>query len=189
MDAPTTHEHPKEKADRKGLLIVYTGNGKGKTTAALGILMRCWGRGMKAVMLQFLKARTARWGEERAAEKMGLEMIPLGDGFTWTSKDLAKDVALAQQGWELCKEKILAPEGDYAAVVLDELTYALNYNWLPLEEVLETIKKRPPMRHIVVTGRDAPQALIEAADLVTEMKQVRHPYVEQGIRAQPGIEF
>ena len=171
------------------MLIVHTGDGKGKTTAALGILMRSWGRGMKVAMMQFLKATTGRWGEKSAAKRMGVELFPLGDGFTWTSKDIAKDVALARQGWELCREKILAPEGDYDVVILDELTYPLNYRWLPLDEVLETLALRPPMRHVVVTGRDAPAALIEAADLVTEMKLVKHPYKDQGIRAQAGIEF
>lgn len=189
MEAPTKHEHPKEKAPPKGLLIVNTGDGKGKSTAALGILMRSWGRGMKAVMLQFLKAKSGRWGELMAAGKMGVELIPLGDGFTWTSKDLEKDIALAREGWEICKAKILAPEGDYDVVILDELTYPLNYDWLPLSEVLETIARRPAMRHVIVTGRDAPRGLIEAADLVTEMKLVKHPYEDQGIRAQPGIEF
>ena len=189
MEAPTEHHHPKMKSGPKGLLILNTGDGKGKSTAALGVLTRAWGRDMKVVMLQFLKARTGRWGENQAGRKMGVEIIPLGDGFTWTSKDLNKDIELARQGWQQCREKVLAPEGDYDVVILDEITYPLNYGWLPVKEVLETLSRRPRMRHVILTGRDAPQALIDAADLVTEMKSIKHPYETQGIRAQPGIEF
>ena len=107
MEAPHTYERPIKKSTPKGLVIVNTGNGKGKTTAALGVLTRAWGRGMKVVMLQFVKAKTGKWGEIRAAKKMGVEIIPLGDGFTWTSKDTEKDKALAREGWELCKKKFV----------------------------------------------------------------------------------
>ncbi len=189
MEAPRTYERLVTKSIRKGLVIINTGEGKGKTTAALGVLTRAWGRGMKVVMLQFIKAKTGKWGEIRAAQKMGVEIIPLGDGFTWTSKDIEKDKALAREGWELCKEKILAPDGTYDIVILDEFTYTLHYKWLPIEEVLKILDKRPPMRHVIITGRHAPQALIDYADLVTEMRLIKHPYREQGIRAQPGIEF
>lgn len=174
---------------RRGLVIVHTGEGKGKTTAALGILLRAWGRGMKVVMLQFLKHQNANFGEIRAARRLGVEMIPLGAGFTWTSKDLDRDRALAAQGWALCREKLLAPEGAYDVVILDELTYPINYGWLELDEVLDTLSRRPPLRHVVITGRDAPARLVEFADLVTEMRLVKHPYRDQGIRAQPGIEY
>ncbi|BAS29325.1 cobinamide adenolsyltransferase [Limnochorda pilosa] len=170
-------------------MIVHTGDGKGKTTAALGILLRAWGRGMKVVMLQFLKHRNARFGELRAAERMGVEVIPLGDGFTWTSRDPGKNQALARAGWERCRDRILAPEGAHDVIILDELTYPLIYGWLELDEVLETLRRRPPMRHVIITGRQAPQPLLDFADLVTEMRLVKHPYSEQGIRAQPGIEF
>lgn len=178
-----------EKSTRKGLVIVNTGNGKGKTTAALGILTRAWGRGLKVVVLQFIKSKTGKWGEIRAAKKMGVEMIPLGNGFTFGSENKDKDIALATEGWENCKEKILAPDGTYDIVILDELTYLLHYGWLSTEEVIETLDKRPPTRHVVITGRYAPQKLIDYAELVTEMLQVKHPYREQGIKAQPGIEF
>ena len=179
----------KNKHRRKGLVIVNTGKGKGKTTAALGVLTRAWGRGLKVVMLQFIKSKTGKWGEIRAAKKMGVEMIPLGAGFAFTSKDIEKDKALAKEGWELCKKKILAPDGTYDIVILDEFTYPLHYGWLSIEEVIETLDRRPPNRHIIITGRYAPQALIDYADLVTEMRQIKHPYQEQGIKAQPGIEF
>lgn len=175
-----------EKKSRKGLVIVNTGHGKGKTTAALGVLTRAWGNGLRVVMLQFVKHTTARWGEIKAAEKMGIEMIPLGSGFTWKSKDLEKDKALACQGWNLCKEKIQS--GQYDIVILDELTYALTYGWLPIDEVLEVLKNRPEGLHVIITGRDAPQELVDFADLVTEMRKVKHPY-DQGIRAQLGLEY
>ncbi len=170
----------------KGLVIVNTGRGKGKTTAALGLLLRAWGRDMALIMFQFVKARTANWGEIRAARKMGVEMIPLGDGFTWDSTDIEHDRMLAQQGWQRCQEAIEG--GRYDIVILDELTYCFKFGWLDVGEVLDVLRRRPPNQHIVITGRDAPAALIESADLVTEMHEIRHPY-RAGIKAQKGIEF
>jgi cob(I)alamin adenosyltransferase len=176
------------RADRRsqGLVIVHTGDGKGKTTAALGVLLRAWGRGMRVCMLQFIKARTANFGEEQAARKLGIEMIPLGDGFTWNSQDVAKDRELAREGWALCREKIAS--GDYDIVFLDEITYCFKFGWLDLEEVIGVLRGRPEGQHVVLTGRDAPQELIEFADLVTEMREIKHPYKE-GVKAQRGIEF
>ncbi len=177
---------PGKRPARKGLVVVNTGHGKGKTTAALGIVLRAWGRGMKTVILQFVKARTSNYGEERAAKKMGIEMIPLGEGFTWLSKDIEKDKAAARECWELARQKISS--GEYDIVVLDELTYPLTYGWIPIEEVLEALSGRPAGLHVVITGRDAPPELIDFADLVTEMQEVKHPY-QKGLKAQPGIEF
>jgi cob(I)alamin adenosyltransferase len=171
----------------KGLVIVNTGDGKGKTTAALGVLFRATGQNMRVVMLQFLKSKTGNWGEARAAQRLGVEIIPLGDGFTWMSKDLNKDRALAEACWQLCREKIESDQ--YDIVIMDEITYALNYGWLSLDEVLDTLRKRNPLMHIIITGRNAPEALIEFADLVTEMREIKHPYKSQGILAQKGIEF
>lgn len=171
---------------RRGLLIVNTGGGKGKTTAALGVLLRAWGRGMRVAMFQFIKARTANWGETRAAKKLGVEIIPLGDGFTWTSKDIEKDRALAQEGWAQARQRIQG--GEYDIVILDEMTYCLQFGWIDMQEVLDVLRTRPEGQHVIVTGRDAPAELIELADLVTEMREVKHPY-RVGIRAQPGIEF
>ncbi len=176
-----------ERAKRRGLVIVNTGDGKGKTTAALGLLMRAWGRGWKVCMLQFIKAKTGNYGENRAARKMQIELIPLGDGFTWLSKDIERDKALARECWQLCREKIASD--DYDLIVMDELTYPLVYGWIAVDEVVETLKGRPAGLHVVITGREAPPALIEYADLVTEMREVKHPYRTQGLRAQPGIEF
>ncbi len=175
---------PTEK--RPPLVLLYTGNGKGKTTAALGLITRAWGRGMHVCMLSFIKSETANFGEERAAKKMGIEMIPLGGGFTWTSKDLEHDKELAQRCWALCKEKLTA--GTYDIVVLDEITYAINYGWLDIDEVIETLRSRPADVHVVITGRDAPQELIDYADLVTEMREIKHPF-QEGIKAQPGVDF
>ena len=172
---------------RKGLVIVNTGNGKGKTTAALGVLMRAWGQDLRVVMLQFLKAQTGKWGEIRAAQRMGVEIIPLGQGFTWTSEDIAQDRALAQECWRQCRERI--ESGRYDVVIMDEITYTFTYRWLDLEEVLTTLRNRDPQLHVILTGRNAPPALIEYADLVTEMREIKHPYNTRGILAQKGIEF
>jgi cob(I)alamin adenosyltransferase len=180
-------EH-RRRADRRSqsLVIVNTGNGKGKTTAALGLLLRAWGQNMRVVMLQFLKAQTGNWGEMKAARKLGVEIIPLGDGFTWMSKDIEQDRALAQQCWQRCRQ--LIESGSYDIVIMDEMTYCFKFGWLDLAEVLAVLASRPPHLHIVVTGREAPEELIEFADLVTEMREVKHPY-KQGVKAQKGIEF
>jgi cob(I)alamin adenosyltransferase len=175
------------KAGRKGLVIVNTGNGKGKTTAALGLLMRCWGQDLRVVMLQFMKATTGKWGEIRAAQRMGVEVIPGGKGFTWMSKNIQEDREAAQACWQVCCEKIAS--GQYDVVIMDELTYTFKYGWIDVEEVLNTLRQRNPHLHIVITGRNAPQALIDYADLVTEMREIKHPYKLQGVRAQKGIEF
>jgi cob(I)alamin adenosyltransferase len=183
------HEARRKRAKtaiKKGLVIVYTGKGKGKTTAAMGLLLRAWGQGLRICMLQFIKARTANWGEERAARKMGIEMIPLGDGFTWLSDNIENDKALARQGWELCRQKILS--GNYDLIVLDEMTYVFKYGWLPWEEVRDTLDARPAGMHIVVTGRYAPAELVAYADTVSEIAEVKHHY-QAGVKAQKGIEF
>jgi cob(I)alamin adenosyltransferase len=178
----------RRRPDRRaqGLVIVNTGNGKGKTTAALGLLLRAWGQGLRVAMFQFIKAKSGNWGESRAARQMGVEIVPLGSGFTWTSSDLERDRALAREGWERCRAAILS--GDYDVVIMDELTYCFSFDWLDLEEVLDTVRQRPAGQHVVITGRDAPDALIAFADLVTEMREIKHPY-GAGIKAQKGIEF
>jgi cob(I)alamin adenosyltransferase len=183
-------EHESESTDakqpRKALVVVNTGNGKGKTTAALGVLMRAWGRGLSVCILQFIKSTTSNYGETRALKKMGIEAISLGGGFTWLSKDIEKDKALARELWDQCKEKI--GSGEYDVVVLDEMTYPLTYGWLPVDEVIAFLRDRPKRTHVIITGRDAPQDLIDFADLVTEMREIKHPF-QQGLKAQPGIEF
>jgi cob(I)alamin adenosyltransferase len=174
-------------AEATGLVIVNTGEGKGKTTAALGMLLRSWGRGHKVRIFQFIKHTGAQFGEQRAAKKMGLAIESLGDGFTWLSKDMDRTKALAIEQWQHCREAIL--HGAAQVVILDEFTYPMHYGWVPVAEVIETLRQRPPARHVIITGRYAPQELIDYADLVTEMRLVKHPYRDQGIKAQPGIEF
>lgn len=177
-------KHPERRS--KALVIVNTGDGKGKTTAALGLVMRAWGQGLRVIMLQFIKAHTGNWGEIRAAKRMGIELVPLGDGFTWMSKDIEHDRALARECWLRCREAIQS--GRYDVVVMDEMTYCFKFGWLDLEEVLDVLRNRPAGQHVVITGRDAPQELIDFADLVTEMREIKHPY-KSGVRAQKGIEF
>ncbi len=169
--------------------MVNTGDGKGKTTCALGLMMRAAGRGLRCCMIQFMKSRTDRYGEHEAAEKLGIEVHTMGDGFTWDTKNPEQDKQTARETWALCVEKMRT--GDYDMLVFDELVYVLSYGMLPVEEIIEEfqqIRQAQPALHIVVTGRDAPPALIEAADLVTEMREVKHPF-NAGIRAQQGIEF
>lgn len=172
---------------KQGLVIVNTGDGKGKSTAAFGTLLRAWGRGFRIYVAQFIKAETGQWGEIKAAEKLGIEWHISGEGFTWLSKDICEAVARARYGWEIAKEKITS--GQYDLIVLDEFTYTLAYRWLDTAEVLAWLQaNRPPTLHLIITGRNAPVELIEYADLVTEMKIVKHPF-NKGIKAQPGIEF
>ncbi len=182
-----TRGAPKGPRLRKGLVIVNTGNGKGKTTAALGLLFRAWGRGLDVRMFQFIKHSTARFGEHRAADKIGLRIEAMGDGFTWLSKDMDETTALAQEQWRRCRDAILSGPED--VIVLDEFTYAMHYGWVDTQEVIDTLRQRPPQMHVVITGRNAPEPLIEHADLVTEMTLIKHPLEDQGIKAQPGIEF
>ncbi len=172
--------------ERKGLLLVYTGNGKGKTTAALGIVFRALGRGLKVAVVQFIKGKW-KTGERAYAESVqGLTFLVMGRGFTWESDDLSRDKEAARKAWDEATR--LIREGEHAIVVLDELTYVTNYDFVPLAEVLATLRERPPALHVVVTGRNAPAELVEMADLVTEMNSLKHPF-ERGIAAQPGIDF
>ncbi|NOZ26975.1 MAG: cob(I)yrinic acid a,c-diamide adenosyltransferase [Chloroflexi bacterium] len=173
---------------KKGLVIVHTGDGKGKTTAALGIVLRAWGQGLRVCVIQFLKNENARYGEVKAAGKLGIEWMNVGDGWTWTSRDMSETQARAVYGWEQAKEKIVS--GRYDLIVLDEFTYPLHFGWLDTAEVIRWLQaNKPPMLHVVITGRHAPQALVDFADLVTEMREIKHPFAEQQIRAQRGIEF
>jgi cob(I)alamin adenosyltransferase len=172
---------------KKGLLIVNTGNGKGKSTSAFGMVLRSWGRGFRVCVVQFIKAETGQWGEIKAAKKLGIDWFAKGDGFTWTSKDMDETVARALDGWEMAKEKITS--GNYDLIVLDEFTYALHIGWLDTAQVLAWLKvNKPEDLHLVITGRNAPPALIEMADLVTEMVEIKHPF-QQGILAQAGVDF
>ncbi len=180
-------EVPKRRRGRHGLVIVNTGEGKGKTTAALGVIFRAWGRDFKVRMFQFIKHTGATFGEQRAAMRLDIPIEALGDGFTWLSKDMDRTKALAVEQWSRCQQAIL--KGDEDIIVLDEFTYAMHYDWVPVGDVVQTLKARPAPLHVIITGRYAPEELIDCADLVTEMKMIKHPFREQGIRAQRGIEF
>ena len=171
----------------KGLLMVFTGNGKGKTTSALGLAFRALGHGFPVSMVQFIKGNW-QYGELETAKQFDplMDMHVMGRGFTWKSDDLEKDKALARDAWKFAKETI--SEGRHRLVILDELTYLISYGMIDEKDVLEALNNRPPDMHIAVTGRDASEKLMEAADLVTEMREVKHPYTD-GVRAQKGIEF
>jgi cob(I)alamin adenosyltransferase len=172
---------------QKGLLMVFTGNGKGKTTAALGMALRAMGHGIKVCVIQFIKG-SWQYGELAAVKRFGelMDFHVTGRGFTWKSDDIEKDRAAAQKAWEQACG-ILA-DGRYGMVILDELTYLIHYGFLTETAVLETLAQRPGHQHVVITGRNASQGLVAAADLVTEMRAVKHPY-QAGIKAQRGVEF
>jgi cob(I)alamin adenosyltransferase len=175
------------KTIEKGLLIVHTGKGKGKSTAAFGMVFRCIGHGMKAGVVQFVKGAWAT-GERSVLEKFPelVTIKAMGEGFTWETQDRERDIAHARAGWEEAKRMISDPE--YKLVLLDELNIVLRYDYLPAEEVIETLRNKPTDKHVIVTGRNAKEELIEIADLVTEMEQVKHPF-RSGVKAQVGIEY
>ena len=173
----------------KGLLIVNTGDGKGKTTCAIGLMVRAAGQGLNCCMIQFMKSKNDRYGEHVSLEKLGIEVHTMGDGFTWDTNDKEQDIRTSEETWSLCLDKLNSE--DYDLLVFDELVYVLDYGFLNEETVLADIakaKKEQPALHIVVTGRNASDALIDHADLVSELKEVKHPF-NVGIYAQQGIEF
>ena len=183
--APTERGYERPTGERRGLLIVNTGDGKGKSTAAFGLALRAHGRGKAVKIYQFMKVPTARFGEHRMFEQIGLPIEGLGDGFSWKSQDLERSARLARDGWEKAKTTIL--HGAHFLVVLDEITYPLIYGWLPLEDVLHTLKQRPSDVHVCITGRRCPQEIVDMADTVTEMRLVKHAF-QAGVPAQRGIE-
>ncbi|MGC9358834.1 MAG: cob(I)yrinic acid a,c-diamide adenosyltransferase [Anaerolineae bacterium] len=171
----------------QGLLIVYTGDGKGKTTAALGLVLRAWGHGMRVCVVQFIKSARGRWGEVKAASKLGITWHTMGTGFVWEPGDDEQARQRALETWELAKEIIAS--GEYDLVVLDEFTYPLQYAWIKTGEVVDWLQQeRPSSVHVVITGRNAPEHLVAVADLVTEMRNVKHPF-DEGVPAQKGIEL
>jgi len=175
------------RADQsKGLLLVLTGNGKGKSSSAFGMVARSLGCGMKVGVCQFLKSRTDTGEEAFFRQHAGCEWHVLGDGFTWETQNREQDIATAQRGWAVA-QRMLADDS-YALVVLDELTYLLNYGYLDADQVLDSIAARPPMQHTVVTGRAASAALCELADTVADIAEVKHAY-RAGIQAQKGIDL
>jgi cob(I)alamin adenosyltransferase len=169
-----------------GWLLVYTGNGKGKTTAALGLVLRALGRGLRVAVVQFIKGKW-KTGERVFAEKVPeLTFLVMGEGFTWDSDDLSRDRRAAERAWAKAAELVAA--GEHEVVVLDEITYAIHYGFISLASVVDALRSRPSHVNVVVTGRNAPQELCDLADLVTEMKAVKHPF-ERGEKARAGIDF
>ena len=184
-NAPRDHVTPKLKRIKKGLILVNTGGGKGKSTAAFGTAMRAAGCGIKVAIVQFIKGKW-KTGEEKSAQKLGIKFIPMGEGFTWDTQNFKRDVRTAQKAWARCRE--LLQDQEHQLVIFDEINYCLKYNFLDPKEIVQALKAKPPMKHVFLTGGGAPPEIIEIADLVTEMKCIKHPY-QQGILAQKGIEF
>ena len=186
MESPKrVRPYARPQGERRGLVLVYTGDGKGKSTAAFGLALRAHGRGLRVRIFQFIKHRGARFGEHRALAGLGIPIEGLGDGFTWRSKDLEASARLAQEGWARAREALLS--GAWDRVVLAGIPSPIRYGWIPLEEVLEALRARPPKVHVVLTGRGAPEALLELADTATEMRKRKHAF-DQGVPAQRGIE-
>jgi len=181
----------RSKTRDAGVLLVHTGDGKGKSTAAFGLALRAVGHGMRVCVVQFTKGKWST-GEGKALRRFPeVEHHVVGDGFTWDTQDRAADIASARRGWELAKEKIEACRGDDPAfhlVILDELNIVLRYEYLPTDEVVAYLRERPEGLHLCITGRDAPEALVTLADTVSEMRAVKHAY-DAGVRAQRGVEF
>jgi cob(I)alamin adenosyltransferase len=193
VDVPHTPEdrgsaEPKRRKPRdRPLLIVITGHGKGKSSSAFGMMLRSWARGYRVGVFQFVKSGKWKVGEAKAARELGgIDWEKMGDGWSWISRDLEQSAELARVGWQEVKERIAQER--YEFLLLDELTYAIKFGWIDEQDVVQTLRDRPGFQHVVVTGRDAPESLIEAADLVSEVRSVKHPF-EQGIRAQQGIEW
>jgi cob(I)alamin adenosyltransferase len=168
------------------LVLVNTGHGKGKSSAAFGVMGRAWARGWKVGVVQFVKGGKWKVGERKLADHLGIEWQTLGDGFTWESTDLDETAAKGRHAWEVARVKLAS--GDYDMLILDELTYAVTYGWVPVDEVVAGVMQRAPKTNVVITGRDAAPELIEIADTVTEMRVVKHAY-ERGIKARKGIEY
>jgi cob(I)alamin adenosyltransferase len=179
---------PKRRKPRdRPLLIVVTGHGKGKSTSAFGMLLRAWARGYRCGVFQFVKSGKWKVGEAKAAAALGgIDWEKMGDGWSWLSRDLEESEALAREGWEEVKRAIANER--YEFLLLDEITYPIKWGWIDVQELVQTIRERPGSQHVVITGRDAPPELIDAADLVSEVVKVKHQ-MDAGIRAQQGIEW
>jgi cob(I)alamin adenosyltransferase len=177
----------RRKPRDRPLVIVLTGEGKGKSTSAFGMLLRSWARGYRCAVFQFVKSAKWKVGEAKAAQQLGgITWEKMGDGWSWLSRDLEHSAELARAGWEGVREAIAQER--YEFILLDEITYPINWGWIEIAEVLETLRERPGFQHIVLTGRRAAPELVVAADLVSEVVKVKHPF-DRGIRAQQGIEW
>lgn len=183
---PPTEIEEKKLERQPSVVVVNTGDGKGKSTAAFGMMVRGVARGWRVAVVQFLKSGAWNVGEEKVGRELGVDWWAIGEGFTWDSKDLSQDEAVAQEAWRHAAAVISA--GDHRLVILDEITYPMNWGWIESEEVIAAIRTRPDPVNIVLTGRDAPASLIDVADTVTEMRKVKHAY-DRGIRAKKGIDY
>ena len=183
---PPTEPPPKGNVRASSLLLVNTGDGKGKSTAAFGTAIRGVARGWRVAVVQFLKSGEWSVGEEKIGRQIGIDWWALGDGFTWDSENMEESEAVARAAWDRARAVIQA--GEHDLVVLDEVTYPLNWGWVSLEEVLETLRTRPSNVNVIITGRDAPAEIVELADTVTEMRNVKHAY-DSGIMARRGIDY
>ena len=185
-EIPTTHQTPPMRR-QASLVLVNTGDGKGKSSAAFGVVLRAVARDWRVAVVQFLKSGKWHVGEEKVAkERLGVEWHAIGEGFTWESDDLTEDQAVAQAAWATARGIIEA--GEHRLVVLDEITYPMNWGWIATDEVVQVLRDRPEQVNVVLTGRDAPQALIDVADTVTEMRKVKHAY-DTGVLAKKGIDY
>ncbi len=183
---PTEHQEPPELRRADSLVLVNTGNGKGKSTAAFGTMIRSVARGWPVAVVQFLKSGKWNTGEEKVARELGVEWFAIGEGFTWDSDDLGKDEAVAREAWRQAASLLAA--GTHRLVVLDEITYPMNWGWFDTDEVVAAIRDRSPKVNVICTGRDAPGPLLELADTATEMRVLKHAY-QSGIRAMKGIDY
>jgi cob(I)alamin adenosyltransferase len=185
-EPPETHEHPAEPRRASSLVLVHTGDGKGKSTAAFGVMLRGVARGWRVAVVQFLKSGKWRTGEQKAGTELGVDWWTIGEGFTWDSDDLGRDEAVARSAWEHARAVI--GTGEHTLVLLDEITYPMNWGWIDTDDVVATIRNRPAHVSIVATGRNAPKPLVDVADTVTEMVKVKHAY-DRGIAAKKGIDY
>ena len=183
---PPRERPPLAPVRAASIVIVNTGDGKGKSTAAFGTMLRAVARGWKVCVIQFIKSDRWKVGERDIGERIGVEWWTLGDGFTWDSRSMEKTEAVAREAWRVAQEKIRS--GEYQLVVLDEITYPVNWGWIPASDVVAAISSRPAGVNLIITGRDAPPELVEVADTVTEMRSRKHAF-DQGIRAMRGIDF
>jgi len=183
---PPTEAPPKATEREPSLVLVNTGDGKGKSTAAFGTAIRAVARGWKVGVIQFLKSGEWSVGEEKIGRQIGIDWWVLGDGFTWDSESMEESEAIARKAWETAKEKI--GSGEYQLLVLDEITYPINWGWIAMEDVVAGIRDRPETVSLILTGRDAPPEIIEVADTVTDMRKVKHAY-DRGVMARRGIDY
>ena len=186
MSTPPTEPPPKADVRETSLVLIHTGDGKGKSTAAFGTAMRAVARGWHVVVIQFLKSGDWSVGEQKAGRDLGIEWWALGDGFTWDSDDMDQSAAAAREAWTAARQKIEA--GEHELVILDEVTYPMVWGWLDTSEVVEVITSRPSQVNVILTGRDAPDELVEIADTVTEMRNVKHAF-DRGVMAKRGIDY